>query len=266
MNLWKNLDKITDQLQNSPVTVLMLDFDGTLAPIVKNPQATKLPGETKKLLIKLSKKQGFYLAIISGRSLKDLKKKVGLNSIIYGGNHGLEGEILKEKYCFSVPDKTFAALKVIRQQLHQITDQYTGVFIEDKRLVLSFHYRMAREKAPEVKLAVKEVLKPFIQDKVISITAGKMVFDICPKVDWNKGSFAKLIINKIRAQTKKSPLVIFIGDDTTDEDVFRVLKNGITVKVDKNRNSGAQYSLKDTNEVFIFLQWMLTLVSLTASS
>src|SRR3989338_6381762 len=103
MDLWKNLDKITAQLQNSPVKALMLDFDGTLTSIVKSPQAARLSIVMRNLLRKLSKKEGFYLTIISGRSLKDLKKKVNLSNIIYSGNHGLEGEILKEKYLFPIP-------------------------------------------------------------------------------------------------------------------------------------------------------------------
>ncbi len=256
MDLWKNLDKITTQLQKSPTKVLMLDFDGTLTPIVKSPKAANLSKEMKNLLINLSKKDGLYLAIISGRSLEDLKKKINLSNIIYAGNHGLEGEILKEKYLFPIPDKTLIALKIIREQLNKIAGQYKGVFIEDKRLVLSFHYRMAGEKIPEVKSAFKKVIKPFVQGGLISVLAGKMVFGIRPKVDWNKGSFAKLVIDKIRMQTKTTPTPIFIGDDTTDEDIFRKLKKGITIKVGKDEQSKARYWLEDTDDVFKFLGWI----------
>ncbi|MDP3948255.1 MAG: trehalose-phosphatase, partial [bacterium] len=197
-------------------------------------------------------------AIISGRSLKDLKKKVNLSNIIYSGNHGLEGEILKEKYCFPISDKTLMALKIIRKQLNQIAGQYKGVFIEDKRLVLSFHYRMAGAKIPEVKSAFKKVVKPYVQEALISVLAGKMVFSVRPEVNWNKGSFAKLVIDKIQKKIKAPPVAIFIGDDTTDEDVFRELKNGITVKVGGDQKSSAKYSLKNTKEVFKFLEWMAT--------
>lgn len=254
MNIWKHLDKITTQLQNSPVKVLMLDFDGTLTPIVKSPKAAKLSRDMKNLLIRLSKKEGFYLAIISGRSLEDLKQKVNLSNIIYSGNHGLEGEILKERCCFSIPDKTLITLKIIREELNQIANRYEGVFIEDKRLVLSFHYRMAGEKTSEVKLAFERAIKPYVQDRLISILTGKMVFGIRPKVDWNKGSFAKLVINKIRMRTETIPVSIFIGDDTTDEDVFRELKKGITIKVGEHNQSNAKYVLTNTQEVFRFLQ------------
>ena len=256
MNLWKHSDKITDQLQKASAKVLMLDFDGTLTPIVKSPEAVKLSIEMKNLLRKLSQKQGLYLAIISGRSLKDLKKKVSLSNIIYSGNHGLEGKILKEKYCFPISDKTLMALKIIRKQLNQIAGQYKGVFIEDKRLVLSFHYRMAGAKIPEVKSAFKKVVKPYVQDKLISILAGKMVFSIRPEVDWNKGNFARLVIDKIQKKIKAPPVAIFIGDDTTDEDVFLTLKRGITIKVGGDEQSQAKYRLTDTDDVLRFLEWV----------
>jgi len=255
MNLWKNLDKITAQLQKSPTKVLMLDFDGTLTPIVKSPEAAKLSIDMKNLLRKLSQKQGLYLAIISGRSLKDLKKKVGFDDIVYSGNHGLEGEILKEKYCFPISNKILAAFKIIKEKLNQIADQYRGVYIEDKKLVLSFHYRTAGEK-PKIKSAFQKVVKHYVQDRLISVIAGKMVFSIRPEVNWNKGSFAKLVIDKIQRQTKTAPVAIFIGDDTTDEDIFLTLKNGITVKVGKDGESKAKYRLENTDAVFKFLEWI----------
>ncbi len=257
MDLWKNLDKITAQLQNSSAKVLMLDFDGTLAPIAKSPKEANLSEEMRNLLIKLSRKEGFYLAIISGRSLEDLKKKVNLSNIIYSGNHGLEGKILKEKYLFPVPDKILATFKIIREQLDQIAGQYKGVFIEDKKLIISFHYRTAGEKIPEVKIAFKKVIKPYVQDGLIFVLAGKMVFSIRPEVDWNKGNFARLVIDKIQKKIKAPPVAMFIGDDATDEDVFLTLKRGITIKVGGEEQSQAKYRLTDTDDVLRFLEWIL---------
>lgn len=257
MNLWKNLDKITTQLQNSPVKILMLDFDGTLASIVKFPEKAKLSQEIKNLLIKISKKQGFYLAVISGRSLKDLREKVGLKHIIYAGNHGLEGDILKEKYLFPIPDEKLVVLKIIKEQLNQIARQFKGVFIEDKGFVLSLHYRLLASKyVPVVKSTFERFIKPYIWDGLISVLAGKMVFDIYPKVGWNKGSFAKLVIDKIQRQAKTPPAAIFVGDDITDEDIFRKLERGITVKVGDDEQSQAKYRLKDTDDVLRFLEWI----------
>ncbi len=257
MNVWKDLDKITAQLQNSPAKVLMLDFDGTLTPIVKSPQAAKLSIEMRNLLRRLSQKQGLYLAILSGRTLKDIKKKIGLSNIIYGGNHGLEGEIFGEKYLFPVPNKTLRALGKIQEQLNQVTDKFKGTFIEDKGLTLSFHYRMAEEQqVPEIKLLVSQMIKPYISKRLVSIIGGKKVIEITPNVKWSKGDFAALVVKKITDRTKKRPAVIVIGDDTTDEDIFRKLRKGITIKVGKDEQSKAEYWLEDTDDIFKFLEWI----------
>ena len=95
--LWDEITDIKKFLGVYDKIVLLLDFDGTLTPIVKPPNRAELSKSMRNLLIKLSKKQGFYLAILSGRTLKDIKKKIGLPNIIYGGNHGLEGEIFGKK-------------------------------------------------------------------------------------------------------------------------------------------------------------------------
>lgn len=256
MNLWENLDKISAKIQNSSIKILMLDFDGTLAPIAETPSAAKLPTKTKNLLIKLSRKERFYLTIISGRSLPDLKNKISLENIIYSGNHGLEGEIFREKYSFPVPTKMLSALKTIKAQLDQIAGQFKGVLIEDKGSVLSFHYRLAGKQIPKVKLAFREVVSPYIQENLISILSGNMVFGIRPKVNWNKGNFAELVINTIQRRTKITPAALFVGDDTTDEDIFQKLEKEITVKVNKDKYSKAKYRLNDTRDVYKFLDWI----------
>ncbi len=258
MNLWKNLDKITTQLQNNSTKALLLDFDGTLAPIVKSPEKARLSIKTRSMLKNFCQKPGFYLAIISGRKLEDVKEKVRLPNIIYGGNHGLEGEISGKKYSFPIPNRALKALEKIHVQLDKIASQFTGVFVEDKESVLAFHYRMAeKDQIPSIKSLFKEMLKPFIENELISAVSGKMVFDIRPKVVWSKGAFAKLIVNVIHIKTKAAPIVIYIGDDVTDEDVFKKLKNEITIKVGKRSKSFARYRLKDTKEVFKFLEWLL---------
>lgn len=257
MDLWKDLDKITTVFKRSPVKILMLDFDGTLAPIVQSPKEAKLSIETKDLLEKLCQKSNLYLAIVSGRELEDIKKKIGLPDIIYGGNHGLEGEIFGRQYRFFIPKKILTTLKKIRLQLGKIAEQFDGVFIEDKRIVLSFHYRLVdKQQISIVKTLFKKALASFVKKKLVTIVTGKEVFDIRPGVNCNKGTFAKLVIDKIRTKTKNKPAVVFIGDDITDEDVFQTLEDGITIRVGGGRQSNAKYNLKNTKEVFKFLEWV----------
>lgn len=241
--------------------LLLLDFDGTLVPITRFPQTVELPLTTKNLLQKLSRKKGIYLAISSGRKLTDIKARIDLPDIIYGGNHGLEGEIFGEKYSFPIPDKILRNLRTIKEQLDKIAAKFNGVLVEDKELTLSFHYRSVnKQQIPEIKLLFNLILKPYIAGKSIFVRTGKEVFDIMPNLNWNKGNFADLIVKKINMLTNKRPTVIAVGDDLTDENVFQKLKNCISITIGKKKNSSAGYYLNNSEDLIHFLDLFNNLV------
>jgi len=257
MNLWEDLDKIAAFIKKNPIKVLMLDFDGTIASIASTPMKARLSEDMKKLLIKLNKIQKLYLVIMSGRGLEDLKSKIKIPNIIYAGNHGLEGEVFDKNHSFPIPNKISLALENILKKLHKIVNEFPGILIEDKRGTISFHYRLAdKQQIPKIKSLFERTIKSYIQKSLVIVIPGKMVFDIRPNVNWNKGSFAKLVINQIRKQINITPAVFFIGDDKTDEDVFRQIKNGITVKVGGTYETNAKYRLRNTKEVYKFLKWI----------
>jgi len=257
--LWQDPDKIISSLKKYHLKLLILDFDGTLTPIAKAPEKAILSESIKDLLRQLSQKPNYFVAISSGRELGDLKAKVGLTSIIYGANHGFEGEVFGKKYSYPLNNKTLKILQEIRRQLENKLSQFKGVFIEDKGLTLSLHYRLAHSKQiHKIKALAKITLDEFIKDGVIFTISGKMVIDILPKTDWNKGRFADFIVKSVASQNKSRPLIIAIGDDKTDEDTFNNLKNGITIKVGGKNQSNAKYYVKSTKEVIQFLK---TLVS-----
>lgn len=257
MDLWQDLKKITALLENDRPKLLLFDFDGTLTPIAESPREARLSLETKALLQQLSEKKGVYLAIVSGRKLDDIKAKIGLPNVIYGGNHGLEGEILGEKYSYPIPDKMLKSLKTIKEQFDLIAAKFKGVLVEDKGVTLSFHYRMAEEQLiPEINSLINEVLQPYVTAGSVSVMVGKKVTDVSPKVNWNKGCFADLIVNKINGRIKTLPVVIIIGDDKTDENTFHKLENQITITVGEKSKSEAKYYTKNTGEVIEFLNWV----------
>ena len=69
---------------------LLLDYDGTLSPIAPHPDLATIPPETKKILERLANMSDVFIAIISGRSVNNVKEMVGIEGITYAGNHGLE--------------------------------------------------------------------------------------------------------------------------------------------------------------------------------
>lgn len=255
--LWKDIDKITALFKPESPKLILLDFDGTLAPIVDRPEKAKLPEETKQILKRLSEKENFYLGVISGRELSDIKTKIGIPNIIYGGNHGLEGEFFGKKFIHPDAKKIKLLLRRIYKILDNIAQIFEGVLIEDKKIALGFHYRMADKKhIKQIKILLQNQLKDFWDHKLISIIEGKKEIDILPKTEWNKGDFAKLIIDAIYSKTKLHPVVVVIGDDTTDENAFGDLKDDITVVVGEKPLSKAKYELENTNDVSTFLKWM----------
>lgn len=256
-SLWDDLDKITALLKNNRATILMLDFDGTLTPIVKPPQKALLSSRAKDILQKLSKKQGVFLAIISGRELKVLKERVQIPDIIYGGIHGLEGEIYSKKHSFPIQKQYFSILAEIKKELIKLASNFEGVLIQDKKLTLSLHYRAVNTtQISSLKMLFKQIIDKKKAAKLIAVIWGKKIWEIRPNTDCDKGYFAKLVIKEISHLTGSQPLAFYIGDDKTDEDAFKALADGVTIRVGKHNRSKAKYYLQDTNDVLKFLNFM----------
>lgn len=249
---WSNIK----QGLKSKVIFLFLDFDGTLAPIADTPQQASMPQESRRLLYELSKKEGIKLAIISGRSLRDVKNMVALDGLIYSGNHGLEIEGPKIKYANPVFFKYRKLFREIYRDLKNKLSGIKGVLIEDKGLTLSVHYRLVEKKdITAVKTIVRESLIMYTIKNKAKIKTGKKVFEITPPVEWDKGKIVLWLL--AREQFKGNPnkiIPVYIGDDTTDEDAFRALKNrGISVVVGKRSSSSAEYYLNDHRSVLKLL-------------
>lgn len=239
--------------------LLFLDYDGTLTPIVKKPHLATLSKSRRSFLNKLCQDPRFMVTIISGRMLADLKKRVGLRTAYYAGNHGFE--IIGPKTKLTHP-KALAAkpiLKKIKKELHQTLKGIKGALIEDKILTLSLHYRLVKAKdLRKVKTIFKNIVSPYLKKKKIRVTQGKKVFEVRPNVAWHKGYAVSWFIKKLGKGKKILP--IYIGDDTTDEDAFKVLKRqGITVRVGKTKKTQAKDFVKNVDEVYKLLESMLKL-------
>lgn len=237
---------------------LFLDYDGTLTPIVKTPDDAVLDPAVKCLLKRLSSTKGCRLAIVSGRALPDIKKRVGLRNAIYCGNHGLEICGPGLNLAPPVGSDYVRMLKKIGNNLIASLSAIKGAYVENKRFTLSVHYRVvSREQVPLLKsIFHKNVIVPAMKDR-LRIHNGKKVLEIRPAVSWNKGSVVLWLLGRQRG---KNVFPIYIGDDATDEDAFRVIGDtGLSVLVGKPRSSHAAYYLKDTDEVTTLLRRVLQL-------
>lgn len=237
---------------------LFLDFDGTLAPIVKTPRFAKLPVSVKKDLCAIACSGRFKIAIISGRTLEDVKKRVGIEGIIYVGNHGFEIEGPKIKFkSFADPDY-FKMLKDIKKLLKDKTADFKGVMVEDKGYSIALHYRAAAQSdVPCIKTAFQEAtFTPEVRGR-IRTRCGKKIFEVLPPQKWNKGEVVMWLLGRERvfdSGDKGRILPVYIGDDVTDEDAFKALRGkGITIFVGSPVKSAAAYYLNDCREVGKFL-------------
>jgi trehalose 6-phosphate phosphatase len=232
--------------------MLLFDFDGTLAPIVSRPEKACLPQETLDLLKVLSQKISCQIAIVSGRELSDVKHKIGIESLVYVGNHGLEIEGPGIQHTVTISDTYLQTLQIVKTELQATIGGYKGAFVEDKGLTLSVHFRLVElEKIIELRNKARAVLLPYSMKDMIKVRSGKMVFEIRPPVLWDKGKATLWLIDKWRAMFEDdSAISLYCGDDATDEDAFRILEGkGITIVVGAHDDSAAQYYLNTQGEV-----------------
>lgn len=261
--LFSHWDKLKNRLSGKSIS-LFLDYDGTLTPIAETPEKTVISREAKDLLNKLSKSKKSHcsVAIISGRSLSDIKTIVGIKDITYAGNHGLEIEGPKIKFESQVSPRLKSVIRNIAVDIKKRLSGIKGALIEDKGLTLSIHYRLVdKEDMPAFEKIISEVTNPYAVRDKIKINSGKKVYEIKPPVQWDKGKVVLWLMARQQFVSGENKILpVYIGDDVTDEDAFRVLKKkGLTIFVGEPGNSAADYYLKDAQEVARFLHLTLEL-------
>lgn len=237
-----------------------LDYDGTLAPLASTPAKAVFPTENKTLLEILSRNKKYKVTIVSGRAIEDVRRKVGIKKLTYVGNHGLEIEGPQIRFESLLPPHVKQSVEQIKNELIRNLAKVPGVLLEDKGLTLSLHYRLVdRKNVPEVKKVFLRICKPYRQQQKIKIGLGKEVLEIRPPIEWNKGHAVSWLLKEYRLTEDKDMMPIYIGDDLTDEDAFRILRGaGLTIVVGQ-RPSRAQYYVQDTKEVTWVLEQILQL-------
>lgn len=212
--------------------LVALDFDGTIAPIVKEPFAAQMLPSARAAIDALLQRGDTLVAFVSGRSLKDLLPRCGFSDAYYVGNHGLEirGPLLEMLH----PDAVgyVPALHRFGTRLRSSLAQVPAVQLEDKELSLSVHYRKVEDEAEQARVvALVEAMYKELNSEDIQLTYGKRVVEIRPNIAWNKGDALIFLQEQLSMRYGAKVPVVFIGDDQTDEDGFTALPDGGTVVV-----------------------------------
>ena len=248
-------DVVAVKIREAKHILLLIDYDGTLTPIVQRPELAHLLPQMKECLQELAGNVCLTLGIISGRTLEDLQQRVGVDGIIYVGNHGLEIKGPGVSFVNPAAKQAVPLLHSLWQDISKAIAGIKGARIDNKGLTLSLHYRLVDEpQLDELNHIFSEMVKTPLASGQIRITPSKKAYDIRPAVDWDKGKAIEFITQKFNGRNK--PLMLFLGDDVTDYDGFHMVdKNGgISIFVgDASANPPAQYFLQSPQEVHRFL-------------
>jgi trehalose 6-phosphate phosphatase len=193
---------------------VLTDIDGTLAPIVPTPDMSEVSEELKELLRRLS---GRFLLVagISGRKTEEALDLIGLEEVVYFGNHGFE--ILRDGEVEVIPEALPYLEKV--QELERLAREELapqGAYVEEKGITASIHYRNAPREVGE---RCVEFVRREGERLGLRITVGRGVVEARPPIRADKGTAVRTLVEEYGPEK-----AMFVGDDTTDLDAFRELE------------------------------------------
>ncbi|CAG7904890.1 hypothetical protein IGI04_029056 [Brassica rapa subsp. trilocularis] len=256
-------DKIVNAAKGKQI-VMFLDYDGTLSPIVEDPDKAYITHEMREVVKNVA--LNFPTAIVTGRSIDKVRGFVKLNEIYYAGSHGMDIEGPTSEYAYGgesnqgvlfQPAREFVPMiEKVYKILEEKTKWIPGAMVENNKFCLSVHFRRVDEKRwTGLAEQVKSVLIDYPQ---LKLTQGRKVLEIRPTIKWDKGQALNFLLKSLGFEKSEDVVPVYIGDDRTDEDAFKVLRErgqgfGILVsKVPKETN--ASYSLQDPSQVNEFLR------------
>jgi trehalose 6-phosphate phosphatase len=261
--LWNHLETLLQRCVVHEGCVLLLDYDGTLAPIVEDPVAAQVSPALQYVLTALAQHPRYRVGIISGRALADLRMRVEGRGLYLAGNHGLEIEGPGIRYEHPKAWQLRPRLDALVQAITGDLEAIPGAWVEDKGLTLSVHFRrVPAARVPEVKTRLIKHVGPDIDAGRVALRTGKAVLEIRPRVQWNKGEAVRWILEQIRLERPAdSRLALYLGDDDTDEDAFRILASaGVGIVVGNDRHgSAAPFYVESPAEVEQLLTVLSTL-------
>lgn len=227
---WREqFDLVRERLAREPRVLVASDFDGTLSDIVDHPERAVLHPAAAAALKRLSNLHPrVRLAVLSGRALPDLSKRMGLGAghLICAGNHGLEIKGAHIDWSHPAAATSRQDVRGLEAVLMRRIRSIPGAEIENKGSSLTVHYR--RVDAGERPRLLSDLDRVEIPPTLRRHT-GKMVVEFRPDVEWHKGFALRAILGLLGIPESA---VVYLGDDTTDEDVFREFRtSGTTVQV-----------------------------------
>ncbi|KAK9850962.1 hypothetical protein WJX84_003437 [Apatococcus fuscideae] len=205
---------------------VFLDYDGTLTPIVKNPDEAFMTEQMRDIVRQLA--QLFPTAIISGRGREKLENFVQLKEMFYAGSHGLDivgprdPSSPHEQFAFQPAARFESTMNTVYDTLSARVRSIPGASVEHNKFCVSAHFRNCNPESWEGVLAA--VQTTVAEHPELKYSKGRKVLEIKPQVEWDKGKALTHLLDALGLDDSSNVMPIYIGDDNTDEDAFRVLR------------------------------------------
>ncbi len=258
-------DRLVGRLLGKPF-VLLLDVDGTLAPIAPRPSDAVVPSLARDAIAALANTEGVIVGIVSGRSADDARRLIGIDPVWVIGNHGAEiaspdGHVTVEPHVAPYLGAITAARGALETALKSAG--LRGVVVEDKRWTLTVHYRAADPDA-ELVPTLRDLVSRVAVAHGLAVVEGKKVLELRAPVPVNKGTAVIALAQSLGALGDEAS-VLYAGDDATDEDAFVALRErmsrAVTLHVngEGSRDTAAEYTVSDPMEMGGLLAWLAEL-------
>jgi trehalose 6-phosphate phosphatase len=247
---------VMDRVVSAGRLLVMFDFDGVLAPLESNLDAAGIPPTVRECVSRLECDDLVTLGIISGRSLNDLIPRAQFDRVVYAGNHGNEIRGLGLRFMEPLAFISESALQDLVSTVTFSLADMPHILVENKRLTATVHMRAATadERTEVTARVVTEVHKSArFRSKV-----GRNDIDILPDNGWHKGTAAQWIRHQLGLE---DALLIYAGDDASDEDVFAAFPGEITIKVGPGPTQ-ASYVADSPDELWAFVAQMGAMTAL----
>jgi trehalose 6-phosphate phosphatase len=252
-NALREQDELRRRLGTARPAVF-LDYDGTLTPIVERPQDAVISDAMRDVVRSLARR--CTVCVVSGRDTRVVQELMGIDDLVVAGSHGFdiwspEQGTIEHDAAGGYEDLLAAVTRRLRDGLAPIE----GAIVEPKKASVAAHYRLV---APDERGRVGEVVERLLTEHPdeLKVTPGKMVYELQPKIDWDKGRAVRHLL-KVLGLDRDDVVPLYFGDDITDEHAFQALNDrGIGIFVGApddpevaGRTTAADFVLASIEEV-----------------
>jgi len=197
---------------DEPGAGIITDFDGTLSPIVADPEKATVHPVTRRALQRLVETVSL-VAVVSGRRASDVAMRLAVPGLVIVGNHGLEWLVGNHVEVASEAEPWLAAVRAAAAEVQRLCPD---VLVEDKAVTVTVHLRRLRDASR--RQAVETVVRQVASERGLSVRQGREVLELRPPVPIDKGTAVDRLVTRYQLRA-----VVFAGDDVTDLDAMRWL-------------------------------------------